>query len=72
LRNYSDKEDELTRGATVTNLLASYQIPREAVVVKKVEKNKVVKKVVTVKRPRKITVEVMNGNDVQHIQMKRR
>lgn len=72
LRNYSDKEDELTRGATVTNLLASYQIPREAVVVKKVEKNKVVKKVVTVKRPRKITVEVMNGNDVQRIQMKRR
>lgn len=62
LRNYSDKEDELTRGATVTNLLASYQVPRDAVVVKKVEENKVVKKVVEVRRPGRpqtITVEVM-------------
>ncbi|MGD9824322.1 Flp pilus assembly protein CpaB [Desulfobacter sp.] len=72
LRNYSDKEDELTRGATVTNLLASYQVPRDAVVVKKVEEDKVVKRVVPVGRPRKITVEVMNGNNVQLIQMKRR
>jgi len=75
LRNYSDKEDELTKGATVKNLLASYQVPRDAVVVKKVEENKAVKKVVAVRRPRKprtITVEVMNGNNVRYIQMRRR
>ncbi len=72
LRNYSDKEDELTKGATVTTLLASYQVARNAEFVKKVEEKKVVNKVVAVRRPRTITVEVMNGNDVQRIQMKRR
>lgn len=67
LRNYSDTEDELTRGATVSTLLSSYAIPEETVVVKKVGNKKVF-----VKGPGKIEVEVMNGNDVQRVKMKRR
>lgn len=68
LRNYSDKADELTKGATVSTLLSSYRVPEETVVVKTVEKTKVVKRT---RRPRRIMVEVMNGNDVQRIQMRR-
>ena len=67
LRNYSDTEDELTRGATVSTLLSSYYLPEETVVVKKVGNKKVF-----VKGPGKIEVEIMNGNDVQRVKMKRR
>ena len=68
LRNYSDKEEKLTPGATVSTLLSSYAIPEETgVVVKKVGNKKVF-----VKGPGKIEVEVMNGNDIQRVKMKRR
>ena len=68
LRNYSDKEEKLTPGATVSTLLSSYAIPEETVVVKKDGK----KEKVRVKGPGKIEVEVMNGNNIQRIKMKRR
>ncbi|MCJ7602210.1 MAG: Flp pilus assembly protein CpaB [Desulfobulbaceae bacterium] len=67
LRNYTDTADELTRGATVSTLLSSYLLPGDTVVVKKDGKN-----VFTRKGPGKIVVEVMNGNNIQRVDMKRR
>lgn len=67
LRNYTDTEDELTRGATVSNLLSSYAIPAGTVAAQKDGTQRVL-----LKGPGKIRVEVMNGNNIQRVDMKRR